>query len=212
MPLLRLTQPAAEPIDLVTAKQHLRVDADLTGDDTLILAYITAAREYAEHEAGRTFVSSQWQLVMDAFPGGVGGLIPSGVMTTPWSLPAQAVQLERGPLISVGSITYTAMDGTTATMPPADYAVDLTGPIPRITPGFGKVWPIPLPQIGAVRITYTAGYGTTAAEVPACVKAWMLTRIASLYEHRGEVMAERGITVQPLPWVDRLLDPIRVVW
>jgi hypothetical protein len=29
-----------------------------------------------------------------------------------------------------------------------------------ITPCFGKVWPIPLPQVGSVKVTYIAGYAS----------------------------------------------------
>jgi len=56
------------------------------------------------------------------------------------------------------SIQYTAMDGTTQTMPSSDYAADLACEPARITPVFGKIWPITLPQIGAVQVTFDAGY------------------------------------------------------
>lgn len=42
----------AEPITLAEAKAHLRLDADLTEDDGLIVTLITSAREQAEHQLG----------------------------------------------------------------------------------------------------------------------------------------------------------------
>jgi uncharacterized phiE125 gp8 family phage protein len=96
-------------------------------------------------------------------------------------------------------------------MPVGDYVVDPSGPLPRITPRFGKVWPIPVPQVGAVQIDYTAGYGTTPYSVPAGIRQWMLLRLTSLYENRGEAAVMARGTVNPLPWVDGLLDPYRVV-
>jgi hypothetical protein len=72
------------------------------------------------------------------------------------------------------------------------------------------VWPIPLPQIGAVQINYTAGYGTTAASVPEGIRHWMLMRISTLYENREEVAILGRGKVDPLPFVDGLLDPYRV--
>jgi hypothetical protein len=75
-----------------------------------------------------------------------------------FGIPRHAIQMPVGPLIQVISIEYTAMDGSTQTMPTTDYTVDLTCDPPRITPVFGKIWPITLPQIGSVRVTFDAGY------------------------------------------------------
>lgn len=44
--------------------------------------------------------------------------------------------------------------------------------------------------------------------VPDGIKAWMLLRTCSLYEHRGEVAVTKG-ALTPLPYVDRMLDPFR---
>jgi hypothetical protein len=61
-----------------------------------------------------------------------------------------------------------------------------------------------------VLIEFTAGYGDTAAAVPACARSWMLTQIGSIYEHReSNVIVARG-KIEVLPYVDRLLDPIRI--
>jgi len=208
MPLVQTVAPGIEPVDLVTAKNHLRVDSDLTQDDTLISLLIAAARRYAESYCGRSFISQQWRLVADSFPGGAAMAVPHGV---PYGLPVNAFLLERGAVQSVDSVVYTAMDGSESTMPSTDWVLDASGPVARITPRFGKIWPIPLPQIGAVKVNYTAGYGPAASDVPEGIRHWMLLRIGSMYEHREEVaLVQRG-KIEALPFVDGLLDPYRVV-
>lgn len=207
MPLVQTSAPGSEPVTLADAKNYLRVDADLTADDTLITLLISAARRYAEAYTGRSLISQGWKLLLDSFPSPTGMGVPWG---RPWSVPPQAVLLERGPVISVDSITYTAMDGSTQTMPSTDYAVDLASPMPRVTPVFGKIWPVTLPQIGAVAVNFTAGYGTTAASVPEGIRQWMFMRISTLYRNREEVAVLNRGKVEALPFVDSLLDPYRV--
>lgn len=211
MSLIQLVAPSVEPVTLADAKTYLKVDADLTVDDTLITLLISAARQYAESYTGRSFITQQWRLTLDSFPGQMKpGYVAWG---STFGHPGNAVLLEKGPIQQVDSIVYTAMDGSTVTVtaPAApDYAIDLAGPVGRMAPGFGKIWPIPMPQIGAVRINYTAGYGSTAASVPQGILDWIFMRVKARYDMRGEVaIATRG-KIEPLPWVDGLLDPYRI--
>lgn len=281
MPIKLLTAPAAPPIDVVEARAHVR--QDVTDDDAKLGVLIRAAAAYAETETWRTVVASRWQQSLDSFPGPSQMGVPYG---TPYSLPGHAIQLERSPLIQVSSIQYLDLSATWQTMPSTDYAVDDTGSVPRITPIFGKIWPVALPQIGAVKVIYDAGYAapltanvaantitvkgwkplavgdvmrlsnsggalpaplapdtdyyvaavpsagtyqlaataggaaitiTTAGTgahylgvVPEGLKSWMLVRLDSLYAHRGAVAIVDG-KLEPLPYVDRLLDPYRVL-
>ena len=212
---IQTSAPAIEPVLRADARNFLRVDSDLTADDALIDMLISSARMDAESLTGRSLISQTYKVVLDSFPNSCDMAAPYGVL---YSLPPNAIQLERGPVISVDSITYTAMDGSTQTMLPANYAVtgismlgDLRPPLARITPVFGKIWPIPLPQIGAVTVNYTAGYGATAASVPAGIRSWILMRVKSRYDMRGEVaIAGRG-KIEPLPWIDNLLNPFCAV-
>ena len=201
-----ITPPASEPITLADAKTHLRVD--IIDDDALITALIVAARQYAEQITARSFISQQWRYVMDALPS-------KGVMGVPWgsefSLPGNAILLEKGPIISVDSIKFLDMSSVQQTLPTTAYTFDLSGPLARITPPFGQIWPIALPQIGAVQVNFTAGYGASAAAVPQGIKQWMLLRVAALYENREEVVTGRSITVTPLSFADGLLDPYRIM-
>ena len=188
------TAPAEEPLSLDRVKEHLKVD--ISDDDVLIGLLIIATRGYAEHQTGRSLVTQEWRYTCDAFPGWCDG-------------GGAALLLEKGPFQSIDGIGYTDMGGDPATWSPTDYVADLTGPLARIAPRFGKTWPIALPQLAAVQIDFTAGYGA-AVDVPQGIKQWMLLRIGALYENREEIAVGRGIVVPSLPFVDGLLDPFSV--
>ena len=184
-----LAAPVTEPITLAQAKQHLNVDT--SDDDAVITLLITAARQYAEQLTRSSFITQQWSLVLDAFP-------------------RHAVLLEHGPVQSIDSITYWDMNNTIQTVAPATYVADLSGLFARVAPKFGQIWPPTLPQIGAVTLSFTAGYGVTADAVPPGLVHWMKMRIGTLYEHREEVVSARGVIVTPLSFVDGLLDAYRL--
>jgi uncharacterized phiE125 gp8 family phage protein len=153
VPIQQVTAPAGEPIALAFAKLHIRQDN--SADDTLISAFISASRDFAETQTGRQLIGARYRLILDSFPGPSLQGVPFGEAFT---LPGHAILLPKSPVVAVESIQYTAMDGTTQTMAPADYTVDLACEPARITPVFGKIWPIPLPQIGSVQVSFVAGY------------------------------------------------------
>ncbi len=188
----QLSAPAVEPLTLADAKRQLNVDLDFTDDDLVITRLIAAARQYAENRTRSSFITQQWSLVTDAF---VGSGPSDGILI-----------LEHGPVQGIDSITYLDMAGTVQTMPPADYVADLSGVLGRVQPKFGQVWPATLPQIGAVTVNFTAGYGATAASVPQGLVHWIMLRIGSLYAIREDVVTERGVTVAKIPFFDGLLD------
>ena len=188
MPLQLVTPPTSEPVSLVEAKLHLRVDVD--DDDALIGSLIAAARQSAETLTGRQMITARWKLVLDAFP-------------------CQIILLAKCPVQSVVNIQYLDMNGMSQTMPLIDYVVDTACEPARITPVFGKTWPSTLPQIGAVTITFDAGYGAASA-VPEGIKSWIKLRVGSLYAHREEMSILMRGRIDPLPFVDGLLDPYRV--
>jgi len=204
MPMQLITPPAAEPVSLAEAKLHLRVDFD--EDDALIQALISAARQAAEMLTQRQLVTARWRMVLDSFPGPSLMGVPSGQTFT---LPGHAILLTKSPVTSVVEIRYLDMAGIWQVMPAANYTVDNACEPARITPVFGQIWPVALPQIGAVSVTFDAGYGS-AADVPEGLKSWIKLRLGSLYAHREEVASMARGRIDPLPFVDGLLDPYKV--
>jgi len=211
MASLTLVQtPALEPLTLAEARRHLRVDH--TDDDDDITSMIVAAREAAETITHRSLVTQRWRLVLDRFPG------------------RDCVQLHQPPVRVVHGIRYLDMGGEWQDADLSVFALDLDAEPGRIRPQFGRIWPITRPQIGAVAIEYTAGYGApvldsngapaldaagnyagwSPAAVPEGIRRWMRQRIGSLYEHREEDAVLTRASIAPLPFVDRLLDRYRV--
>lgn len=178
-----ITPPAAEPISLIEAKLHLRVDS--SDEDALITSLIASAREGAEHLTGRALMAQTLELALDGFPG--------------------AIKLPMPPLVSVTSVTYVDLVGVAQTLPDTDYTVDSYSEPARIVPAYGVCcWPSTRCQANAVLVRYQAGYDA----VPDQIKSWMLLRIGMLYEQRQAVVS--GVSVASIPGVDRLLDAYRV--
>jgi uncharacterized phiE125 gp8 family phage protein len=204
MPMQLITPPAGEPVSLEEAKLHLRVDFD--DDDALIQMLISSARQAAETITNRQLMTARWKLVMDSFPGPSLMGVPAG---QPFTLPGHAILIPKSPVLSVVAINYLDMNSVQQTMPAANYTVDAACEPARITPIFGQIWPIPLPQIGSVSVTFDAGYGDASA-VPQGIKSWIKLRVASLYTYREEVVAPSRGRIETLQFVDGLLDPYKV--
>lgn len=185
MSLKLITAPTSEPITIVEAKAHLRVD--VADDDALITALIVAAREAAEHITGRSLMPTVWELALDGFE--------------------DEIALPKPPLASVTSVKHLDTDGVLQTVDPTDYLLDSHSEPARLMPAYGESWPTTRDQSNAVLIRYTAGYADAAA-VPQQIKNWMLLRIGVLYENREAVNV--GNIVTEFAYVDRMLDPYKI--
>jgi len=167
---------------------------------------LDAVRQAAETKTGRQLITARWKLVLDAFPG--LSLMQSATGAS-FSLPGHAILLAKCPAQAVVSIEYMDMNGTTQVMPASDYVLDAACEPARLTPAFGKTWPSTLPQMGAVSVTFDAGYGAASA-VPEGLKSWIKLRVGSLYGHREEMSVLSRGRIDPLPFVDGLLDGFKV--
>jgi uncharacterized phiE125 gp8 family phage protein len=186
MSLKLITPPAIEPVDLDTAKLHLRVEH--TTDDTIITALIKAAREFAEHECNRALITQTWELALDAFPAG-------------------AIRAPKANLLTVVSLKYDDPDGVEQTLATDAYTLDTHEQPGWIVPEIDTDWPETIAAVNAVRVRFTAGYGPAASDVPQGIKTWLLLRVGTLYRNRDELAETR---FAPNPLYDRMLDPFRV--
>jgi uncharacterized phiE125 gp8 family phage protein len=183
--LVVVVPPAVEPITLEQFKVYQKVDADLVDQDELISnTVIPSARERCEAYANRAYLQQTLRLTLNAF-------------RDPWNGCERAIQLPRPPLLSVTSIEYLDAAGTRQTLSPALYRVDTDREPGRVLLRSGASWPTVLAEESVVYVTYLAGYGQTAADVPAYVRDAVYLAAAQRFEHREEIVT--GTIVSPLP-------------
>jgi uncharacterized phiE125 gp8 family phage protein len=185
MALTVVDAPDEMPISLNEAKKHLRVSYD--DEDSLIEGFIAAATRFAETFTGRQLCTA----------------------TLKWSGCEFPCELPRPPFQTVLAVEYLDTAGTLTTLPTSYYLVDpLSEPSP-FRAAFGYVFPIVYPERSdAVRVTYTAGYGS-AADVPATIKQAMLMLVGNWWENR-EAMTETSLKEVPMAvasllWSERLV-------
>lgn len=182
----RTGEPSIEPVTLEEALEHLREDAGIADD--YIEALITTARVACEERIERTLISSTWRVTMDAFP--------------------DAIVLFRPPIISVQSVMYLDLDGVEQTLDPQDYLTDLVSEPGFVVPAPNVTWPYTQDRINAVWVNYTAGYGTTADDVPRPIRQWILLAVGDMYSRRNR-SSDKPLV--PQGFADGLLDPYKVM-
>lgn len=188
----------AEPVALADAKAWARVEYD--DDDSLIGDIIQMARERIEADLKRALLTQQKTLYFMAFPwSGYFSLAVRGAGLNPWWLPfAQGViKLPYPTLQTVDLVQYVDTNGDLQTIDPSQYLYTPYGVPGRLQPQWGDVWPVARPQIDAVQITFTCGYGLLATNVPASTRLAMRSLIAASYENREAAM-EGELTITPL--------------
>lgn len=190
MTLKLIQEPGQEPITLAEARRWLRIDDDFTADDADITDLITAARVQAEHETGRSFLSTTWERVLDAFP-------------------CAELELIDQPVASITHIKYLDTVGAEQTLSPAAYVLDDASPLAWVLPASGYSWPSTFDGIAAVRVRFVQGWSSPTNPRVAPLRRWMRMQIEAAYKVRGAIVT--GVTVADLPnrYVDRLLDPYR---
>lgn len=196
MPLLRLVEPAIEPVSLAEAKAHLRVD--FTDDDALIQSLIRAAREYIETATERSLITQTWKLTLDAFPA-----IPPSALT--WQGTFDQFRLPYPPLQSVTSIVYTDAAGAPTTVSSSVYVVDTVSEPGRIALATGQTWPTnSLQTVNGVAVTYIAGYSSVGL-VPQSIRQAILLTAGHWYENRETVVSDTRVAALEVPMAATML-------
>jgi uncharacterized phiE125 gp8 family phage protein len=147
MGLSLVTGPALEPVSLIEAKQHCRVDS--TDDDGLIAGYILSARSWAEDLTRRAFTTQTWDYTIDSdWPRMRVGYCD-----------VYRIELPKPKLISVSSVSYVDTNGASQTLATDQYTVNATGITGLIDPAYGVTWPQVRDQMNAITVRFVCGFG-----------------------------------------------------
>jgi uncharacterized phiE125 gp8 family phage protein len=190
MALVLTSGPAAEPVTLAEAKAHMRVDTD--AEDTLISSLIITSRLHIEAALGLAFITQSWSYFLDAWPA------------------SREIKLPLRPVQSVTAVRLYAADESVETLAADSYLLDGAGTPARLVRNVATAWPKPSRSANGIEIAFIAGYGDSAADVPAPIRQSILLLIAHWYEHREPVeLGAPGVPVPPM--VSELLLPYRSV-
>jgi uncharacterized phiE125 gp8 family phage protein len=197
MRLALVTAPTIEPVDLLGLKLHLRVDGDETAEDEYLEGILQAARQHVEEITRRALLTQTWDYSLDAWPS------------------AKAIVLPFGNLQSVTSVTWKDDAGTETTLTlTTDYLVETNGDAcGRVVLPYAETWPSgTLYPSNPITIRFVCGW-TTAALVPAPIRAAVKMVCADLYENReAQLLSSNNQAYSPNETVTRLLASARLWW
>lgn len=160
--LSRTVDPTVEPLSYEQVRDFARIDGDADLRD--ISELIKTVRDSCEFETERSLLQQTWQFTLDSFPA------------------SDTIELPRPPLTSVSSVSYIDENGSTQTFSSSSYDVDTTREVGRIRLSPSTSWPATqAARANAVTVTYLAGYGTAASDVPASLTFAMKKHIDAIY-------------------------------
>jgi len=156
---------AVEPVTTAEFKTYQRIDG--TDQDTIIPILLKNARLAAEQYTDRQLITATYRWFANYFS-------------------LYEIKLPVAPLQSISTIKYRDDDLQLVTLISTRYEVDAASDPGRVRPANNQNWPVVKDRYQGVEITYTAGYGDTAASVPEPFKQFILAYAAWHYEHRDD--------------------------
>lgn len=181
---LLLVPPVIEPLDLEEVKKQRRFST--TTLDTRFDAWIASARQQFEQLTGLQLITATRVFLMERFP-----VQPS-------------IRFWRAPVQSVESVTYLDDSGVEQTLDPTTYEVYPPYVSKEaVTPGGVQLvasasWPTSLDRPSAVRITYKAGFGDAAVDVPELIKDYALMQYIGDFHRFTENQSEAEVYELPI--------------
>ena len=160
------TAPASAAVTQAELEAHARAAGQPSGQLT---GHVAAAQAWVERVTARKLVSQTWKLFMDSFPCG------------------DRIELPFGQLSSVTHVKYTDTAGATNTFSSDYWEVSSSREPGILALSYGCSWPsTTLRVLDPVEVQFVCGW-TTAADVPADIRAAILLLATHFYENRSAV-------------------------
>lgn len=162
-----VTQPATALLSRAEVKSFVRIDAD--DDDADLAAFVAGCTDQVDAEfgeLGRALITQTWRLTLPCFPSGARIVLPLC------------------PVQSITSVTYYDSDGTQQTLAAENYRLIAGADEAWIELVDGASWPGISSRSDAVAVTYVAGYGDAATDVPEGIRQAVRLLVSHWYDNR----------------------------
>lgn len=165
MPSSVVSPPATEPVSVDDVKLHARVVS--TAEDTLIGTLRITIRQQCELYLRRSLITQTRLLVLE-------------------DLDAET-EIPYGPIQSITSVKYKDADGNLQTWASSNYTLFKTNTVEsKLIAKSSATWPTTTSESDPERwqITYVAGYGDDAADVPEAIRTGITIGVSYLFDRR----------------------------
>lgn len=169
MGLTIVTPASGSPIEDAEVKALCGIED--SAQDALLAILKPAAVRQVESCIGMALAATVYRLTLDAF--------------------SDAIELPRGPVSDVASVTYRDADGVSQVLNDSVYTLDLSSSPQWVVRNEGESWPDPLGAVNTVSVTFTAGYGSGTGEVP--LPDDLKLAVGALVQHWFENGAAAGV-------------------
>lgn len=186
-----IVEPETSPVSLAEAKAHLRVDG--SDDDALISIMVDAAVGHLDGwrgSLGRCLVNQTWRQDFAEWPS-------DGILRLPFP-----------DVSAIDSVTYYDSEDAEQTVAGANYerASDALGGYVALVASWSA--PSLSTRIAPVAVTFTAGFGAEATDVPAAIRGAILLMVGNLYANREATAPAAAVAELPMG-ASMLLRPYR---
>jgi uncharacterized phiE125 gp8 family phage protein len=162
-----VTAPATPAVSIEEAKVYVRLAGDDGSHNALLANLVGAATSVVERKTGLALITRTYALQLDGFPGGADPVI----------------YLPKPPALAVSLVRYLDDAGSWITLDAALYTADVASVPGRVAPAPDTAWPGTRRMLGAVQVTYTAGYGPAASDVPEDLRLAILMLAGHWYDN-----------------------------
>lgn len=180
--------PEPLAIELASLKDFLGIEPADTSSDALLSYLARSSQSFLRHLLGIEFINSTYVVTYDCVPQKSDVWwdgVREGAISDLYS-EQRYLECPASPLVSITSINFYGTDGTPNLVDTSIYFAETQSNPGRAVLNFGKVWPtIILRPAAGIEITFVAGYGTTASDVPFDLQQAVIAMTAYLFEHRG---------------------------
>ncbi len=181
-----ITPPAALPVSLAEAKNHLKIDHN--DEDTYVESLIEAATKWAEEYTWRFLIDTEAQLFINNFE--------------------NKIYVGKG-CNDISEIAYLDNNDAYQVIPSTNYYLDLNCQPAIIQFKDSYSFPVTSEKLNLIRISLTAGFGPAASDVPSPIKSAILLMVGHLYENRQDEIS--GTVVSKFSINSKfLLNPYRI--
>lgn len=185
-----VTASGLTALTIAEVRSWLRVDDTVSDSD--ITALLTAAAAMVERDTGQVLLSSTFKLVLDEWPAD------------------QVIRLPRAPVTSIASVRYVDSTGAWQTLDSATYVLANIRNPARLGLAANKTWPDVASQIGAIEVSFVAGYASAAAVPKNLTMALRL--LASHWNENREAVVVGSINQQLELGYRNLIAGDRMEW